>query len=729
MRMTLLASAAALALLSVPAAARESYAILIGASTYPNLREMFWLKGPGNDIDLVATFLQQNPALPFERDNMIILADGLEGADGDPTLAAIRAAFAEIAGRVQPGDFVYLHFAGHGSQSPAADPDSELDGLDEIFLPVDVGLWSDSVGHVENALVDDEIGRLIDSLRFGGADVWAVFDACHSGTATRAASAGDDEVTYRQLPPEALGIPEAALAAAASEGSTRALPDPRARPAPPVAVAPEHAAEGAAGSLVAFFAAQTDEVTPEKRLPRGDPGRRSHGVFTWLLFETLAERPGLTYRQLAQEVLRKYATTNLARTTPLFEGDLDRAVFGAEGGERVPQWPAKVAGGEIGLPAGTLHGLEAGTVLALVASPADPTEAALGLYEVVSADTFRAVVRPVADAGGSAPAAAEIPSGAYLRRLDAGVDFTLTVALPDGDSAAAAAMRAAAAELAASAELGPRIRFAEPGAEADLRLAVIPESPRPDAVWILPGTGLHDPGRAAATPSVSTGDKSVSELAQAMAETLAPMARTLNLMKIGAAAGGEDLGVTASLYRMRARAEWTQGPDGSYQLASVEILPGTEAPLEAGTVPRLVPDDVIGLEAVNGGSQPVDVNVLYIGADYSVTFMGNHRMLPGDRLKQEYTIISPGNFGRDRIVVIFTPADRQTAVEDLSFLAQDPLTMTRAVVGGAMAALFDEAGFGETTRGAVSLAGRTGTDPAAPAPTVLQFEIETVPPQ
>jgi hypothetical protein len=727
MRTILLAPAAALALLGAPAAAREAHAILIGASTYPNLRESFWLKGPGNDVDLVATFLQENPALGFERDNMIILADGLPGADGEPTLAAIRAAFAEVAAKVRPGDFVYLHFAGHGSQAPAADPDSELDGLDEIFLPMDVGTWSDSVGHVENALVDDEIGALIDSLRFGGADVWAVFDACHSGTATRAAPAADDEVTYRQLPPEALGVPDAALAAAAADSATRALPDPRARPAPPVAVAAEAAAEGI-GSLVAFFAAQTDEVTPEKRLPRGDPDRRPHGVFTWLLVETLAERPGLTYRQLAQEVLRKYATSNLARTTPLFEGDLDRAVFGAEGAERVPQWPLRQAGGEISIPAGTLHGLETGTRLALVASPADPTEAALGLAEVVSADTFRAVVRLVAGEDGTAIAAAGISAGAYLRKLDAGVDFTLTVALPEGGGAAAEAMRAAAAELAAAAALGPRIRFVEPGAEADLRLAVIPDSPRPDAVWILPATGLFEPARAAVTPSIATADKTVSELAQAMAETLAPMARTLNLMKLGAAAGGGDLGVTASLYRMRAEADWVQGPDGRYELARVELLPGTEAPLPAGTVPRLVPNDVIGLEAVNGGGQPVDVNVLYIGADYSITFMGNHRMLPGDRLKREYTIISPESFGRDRLVVIFTPAERQTAVEDLSFLAQDPLTMTRAVVGGAMAGLFDEAGFGETTRGAVSLAGRTGTAPAAPSPAVLQFEIETVPP-
>ena len=101
------------------------------------------------------------------------------------TLAAIRAAFADLTEKAQPGDFIYLHFSGHGTQAPALDPDSELDGLDELFLPVDIGKWNDSVGAVENALVDDEIGALIDGLRAKGADVWVVFDSCPSGTATR----------------------------------------------------------------------------------------------------------------------------------------------------------------------------------------------------------------------------------------------------------------------------------------------------------------------------------------------------------------------------------------------------------------------------------------------------------------------------------------------------------------------------------------------------------------
>ncbi|MEI2652256.1 MAG: caspase family protein [Microthrixaceae bacterium] len=195
----------ALCLTAAPAFARENYALLIGANQYPALEERWWLKGPANDVQLVATYLTTEAPVPFPAEHVTVLSDGVAGAEA-PTLAAIRGAFAELTAEVQPGDFVYLHFSGHGTQAPAKDASTELDGLDELFLPVDIGPWSDQVGEVQNALVDDEIGALIDGLRAKGANVWAVFDSCHSGTATRAVESAEDDVRVRQLPPEALGI-------------------------------------------------------------------------------------------------------------------------------------------------------------------------------------------------------------------------------------------------------------------------------------------------------------------------------------------------------------------------------------------------------------------------------------------------------------------------------------------------------------------------------------------
>ena len=268
----------ALGILAVPALARENYALLIGADTYPSLAEKYWLKGPANDVKLVETFLTTQSPVPFAQDHILVLSDAIEGAE-PPTLAAIRAGFAELTAKVKPDDFVYLHFSGHGSQAPARDPSTEVDGLDELFLPVDIGVWEKSVGSVENALVDDEIGTLIDGLRQKGADVWAVFDSCHSGTVTRGAPESDD-VRTRKLPPEALGIPQEAM-----QVTTRGMDDPRTAPEAPF----DAASTPGEGSFVAFFAAQTNEVTPEKNLPENKPGRVPQGVFTNTLFQVLAE--------------------------------------------------------------------------------------------------------------------------------------------------------------------------------------------------------------------------------------------------------------------------------------------------------------------------------------------------------------------------------------------------------------------------------------------------------
>lgn len=669
----------ALALLALPALARENYALLIGASTYPNLAEKYWLKGPANDVRLVQTYLTTASPVPFAPQNVTTLADGVVGA-GAPTLSGIRAAMADLAARVQPGDFVYLHFSGHGTQEPAADPESELDGLDEVFLPTDIGPWSDEAGAVQNALVDDEIGQMIDALRAKGADVWAVFDSCHSGTVTRGAP-DDDDVRTRQLPPGALGIPEIA--------TTRGMENPQ--------TAPEAPFDGSAepGSFVAFFAAQTNEVTPEKNLPKGKPGRVPQGVFTYTLFQVLAEYPQATYGQIGQEVLRSYATKRLANTTPMFQGDLDRVAFSGSPGARVAQWTATVADGSFTIPAGSLHGLATGATLAVMASATDPNDAAIAYVKLTAVDTFTASGTVTADK----PLPAKLPKGLLLRKIGADVDFTLTVALPEAGTAPADAL--IAAQTALTEATGPRLIFVPAGAEADLRLAVLPDSPRPDALWVLPATGLADD--LTTTPSVGTADKTAAQLAETLADTLTTMARAINLQKLGAAVGAGDLDVDVEL---------RTGPNKN----ALTTLP-------ASSVPRLIPDDQVHILAQNHMDQPVDVNVLYIAADYSISHWFAGRLNPGDTLKEGLFKISDEVLGAERMVVVLTPAKPQTPVEDLSFLAQDSLVLSRGLRGPSLTSALEEAGFGLTTRSATALDDGTTT---GPAPGIVQLELRTV---
>ncbi|WP_426033458.1 caspase family protein [Cypionkella sp. TWP1-2-1b2] len=666
-----------LALLAAPSFARENYALLIGAAEYKNLDPKYWLKGPANDVRLVRTYLTTSSPVKFAAQDVIVLADGVQGAQA-PTLAAIRAAVADLTVRVRPGDFVYLHFSGHGSQSPALHPETELDGLDETFMPSDIGPWDDAVGHVQNALIDDEIGTMIDGLRAKGADVWAVFDSCHSGTVTRGIE--EDDVRLRALPPDALGIPAELM-----QVSTRALP---------AAEAPfDESAKPGMGSFVAFFAAQTNEVTPEKNLPKGKPGRVPQGVFTYTLFEILAQNLGASYGQIGQEVLRSYATKRLATTTPLFEGDLDRVAFSGVAQARVSQWSGELEGTEFSIPAGSLHGLAEGAVLAVMAKATDADTAALGFVKLTSVETFSAKGVAV-DTG----LPAELPKGFLLRKIGSDVDFTLTVALPKVEDFAVVAALTQAME-ALKAASGPRLVYVAAGEEADLRLAVINDSPRPDAIWVLPPTGLI--ADFASTPSVSTTDKTPQALGEVLADTLTTMARAINLQKLGTAVGSGSLNVDVELLT---------GKDK----ASLKVA-------KAAEVPRLVPDDQVHILARNNMDQPVDINVLYIAADYAISHWFSGRLQPGDTLKKGLFKIGTDVLGDERMIVVMTPALPQSPVEDLSFLAQDALDTARGLGGSTLSVALSEAGFGQTTRSATALE----DDSSGRAPGIIELELRT----
>jgi len=125
---------------------------------------------------------------------------------------------------------------------------------------------------------------------------------------------------------------------------------------------------------------------------------------------------------------------------------------------------------------------------------------------------------------------------------------------------------------------------------------------------------------------------------------------------------------------------------------------------------------------------PVDVNVLYIGADWSITHWFSGRLQPGDTLKKGLFKISDAVLGRERMVIVMSPAAPQSAVEDLSFLAQDSLVLTREVPGSpapkGLRAALTEAGFGETTRSATALDDDEASD--GPGPAIVELELMTV---
>ncbi|KAF9878670.1 hypothetical protein CkaCkLH20_03570 [Colletotrichum karsti] len=97
-----------------------------------------------------------------------------------PTLDNIVSEFETLARGAQPGDFIYIHYSGHGSRLNTAfrDLKGEHVALDECLV------LARSDGMVE-CLRDVEVAFLLKQIADKGATVTFVLDCCHSGGATR----------------------------------------------------------------------------------------------------------------------------------------------------------------------------------------------------------------------------------------------------------------------------------------------------------------------------------------------------------------------------------------------------------------------------------------------------------------------------------------------------------------------------------------------------------------
>lgn len=692
------------------ASASTGYALIVGASHYKNLDERMQLDGPRYDAEMISRYLTNKKSALFHKENIQVLADGVQGAQS-ATKSAIQQGMSNIAQKAVEGDFVYLHFSGHGSQQPAKPGDStETDGLDELFLPSDIGKWDDAVGTVENALIDDEIGAMIGNIRKKGAFVWVVFDSCHSGTVTRGAPAGED-VRMRKVDPTALGIPQSALDAAEQNA-------PKTRGKGAEVASPLSKKMGnmdKAGGFVAFYAAQSTEQTPEMRLPAGQAGRVSHGLFSFTLLQTITEHPGITYRRAAQEVLQRYAALNMDRPTPLFEGDMDARVFGSTLEDEKPQWPIENRHDELHIPAGSLNRLAEGAILAILTSPA--AEAAIGYARVVKSEAMDSELQLVDYHGKKALKKAALPENGYARLVEQRLDFSLRVARPvwskDQPKAGQDRLKKVLGNLAAEEGSGLRIQWVDAGQPADLRLAYYLNGPDNadksfdvDQLWLLSPTGNVILNGATKTPSITLTGKDEAQLRLALLDNLGRIARVVNLLRVS-----QGMGAGSSAMEVMLKVKRKTG-------GKVQEIP-------ADAVPQLYPGDEVHLLAVNSNRKPVDVNVLFVGSDYSISHWYKERIHPNGRLNTGLFRVSADSLGKERVLVIASQAKPESDVLDLSFLAQKALPKTRGVEQEGIGALLKDAGFGgEKTRGVEPLDGSADGGPSS----ILQFTIETTQP-
>ena len=173
--------------LAAPQAALEDAsptrrALLIGINDYIAVPD---LGGAINDVEMISQLLTTRFGFPEENIELV--------TNRQATREGILAAIDRLVESSGPGDVVYLHFSGHGSQVSDLNGDEE-DGADETLVPHD--------GRTEGVMdiTDDELAGVFARLK--GRTAVIVLDSCHSGTATRAVDPGRLVMQSRRVPPD-----------------------------------------------------------------------------------------------------------------------------------------------------------------------------------------------------------------------------------------------------------------------------------------------------------------------------------------------------------------------------------------------------------------------------------------------------------------------------------------------------------------------------------------------
>lgn len=143
-------------------------ALLIGINYFGQQSE---LRGCINDTRNVSAFLTERYG--YRREDMVILTDDQADPVLQPTRQNVLRAMAWLVADARPNDALFLHYSGHGGQTPDLDGDEE-DGFDEVIYPVD----HRTAGHI----VDDEIHWTVVRPLRAGVRLTAIFDSCHSGS-------------------------------------------------------------------------------------------------------------------------------------------------------------------------------------------------------------------------------------------------------------------------------------------------------------------------------------------------------------------------------------------------------------------------------------------------------------------------------------------------------------------------------------------------------------------
>ena len=151
----------------------KKFALLIGLD-YPGTDNQ--LSGCCEDAERIRNFLKES--LKFKDTEIVLLIDK-DLRSGGPVdyskrvdKARILQELAKVTEETHDGDFVFLHYSGHGTQVKCTEGDEE-DGKDEAIY---VG------GHNNELIIDDEFRKYFTEKLRPGVKSFTLMDCCHSGS-------------------------------------------------------------------------------------------------------------------------------------------------------------------------------------------------------------------------------------------------------------------------------------------------------------------------------------------------------------------------------------------------------------------------------------------------------------------------------------------------------------------------------------------------------------------
>jgi hypothetical protein len=693
----------------------KRHALLVGCTVYPGLPEKHQLRGPSNDVALTTKLLKER--FGFTDDEIVTLVH--ENAEAmRPTRDNVAREFAALVERVAAGDTVFIMIGGHGSQvkndNPADSKDVELDGLDEVFLPEDIGGGS-VASPAQGFIRDDDIGAWLTAIRAKRAAVFFVADTCHSGTIERGGLDEGSLTRTRFVDPEILDpnvgkLPPATAGNGADAGELSA-------PAGIADTTTETSTD--LGPLIALYAVSDADFEHEEVMP---PYERTSGVVYGRLSYTLSDvltraRRPLTYRELAQQIGWRYQGWSWDQEMAFLNGSsqqFDVAVLGRE------RWRDRSAvtlvRGEydMALDVGMLHGVTVGSIYKVFPpTGAAGDDAAVGCVQVAEATPTTARVVECAYSGIPLAPFDQFPErGRCELAYAAAESLKLTLAvLPYGPASPSLDL----------SETESLVR--EIAARPSSLIAIAAEGQAPDAYVLVGPDGLYL-RRAAdavrATPGDAPGAASPTvDPAAFPPDAFGPFAADASRgSKLDRAL--EAMAKATNIRRLAASDKLMVIGDPGYPAVELKVVVERWNPKANGfeLVDEMHPletydGDKVRVSVFNTSGSPVDVTILYLDSAFSIrsyfptaTQVLNgelhNRIIPGGEPASVVFTINDSTIGLEDVIVVATLPGAGVPPQNFAFLEQRGIDRGRApepALDTPLGQLLGMAAFGSGDRG------------------------------